>query len=123
MKNELQFSEAIEKAMADGIAIRRGATFNWTDSSKPIPLRCAPPSACNATGAILWAAGEAEKPKQMKTLCSLLEVDSWWLYRFGMGFNQNHQLMVIDQNDKVISVDEVSKLGIRLAKKYVKRSP
>lgn len=109
--------------MADGIAIRCGATFDWTDSSKPIPLRCTPPSACNATGAILWAAGEADRPNQMKTLGRLLGVDSWWLYRFWMGFNQNHQLMVIDQNDKIIGVEEVSKLGIRLAKKYVKRSP
>lgn len=117
MKNELQFSEAIEKASADGILIRRGATFDWTSSS-----RAGFPSACNATGAILWVTGEATKPRQMKTLYNLLDCDSGWLYRFWMGFNQNHQLMILDQQDNIVGQDEVSKLGIRLAKKYVKRS-
>lgn len=117
MKNELQFSEAIEKAASDGIAIRRGASFDWTSSSCP-----GFPSACNATGAVLWAAGEAAKPRQMRTLYSLLDCDSGWLYRFWIGFNQNHQLMILDQQDRIVGQDEVSKLGIRLAKKYVKRS-
>lgn len=123
MKQEALIAQAIERTRAEGILIRRGAHFDWTiPVVGGIPIRSVTPTSCNATGAVLWAAGRATEPHQLKILCDLLDVDTWWLYRFWVGFDRNHQILIMDEDNKITGQDEISKMGIRIGKKYVRNN-
>lgn len=62
-----------------------------------------------------WFQGEPRIPK----LCEILGVDAFWIHRFFMGFDRNHQIKIIHEDDKE-SIDEVSRLGIMIRKECVK---
>lgn len=127
MKQEFIFTKAIEFAVSEGIKIRRGVCFDWTQyiQGSPIPITTYIPTSVNATGAVLWFNKKEEcfgQFGEIKTLCNLLDVDTWWLYRFWMGFDRNFLIQIMDDDNKIIGQDEISKLGMSLAKKYVKKS-
>lgn len=127
MKQEFIFAQAIESAASEGIKIRRGASFDWTQyvQGSSTPIETNTPTSVNATGAVLWVNGREEcigQSNQIKILCNLLDVDTWWLYRFWMGFDRNYLVQIMDHEMKIIGQDEISKLGISLAKKYVKNT-
>lgn len=127
MKQEFIFIKAIESVASEGIKIRRGACFDWTQyiQGSPTPIKTNTPTSVNATGAVLWFNKREEcigQANELKLLCNLLDVDTWWLYRFWMGFDRNFLIQIMDDDNKIIGQDEISKLGISLAKKYVKKN-
>lgn len=59
----------------------------------------------------------------LKELCNVLDVDSFWLWRFWMGWDRNFQILVENTakgGHTTFSRDEVARLGIKLAKEYAK---
>lgn len=61
-----------------------------------------------------------------KMAAEILEVDSWWLYRFYMGYDRGHQILFISEGDKKSKKakeikDEVSKFGISTVKEIFKK--
>jgi len=122
---------ALDAAVAKGIKIWPGAAFDWTDrppgvtfNEFKVPGSSGPlPSACSAIGAIELLLGrEREAPLAFSKLCKYLDVGTYWLYRFHMGFDRCRQLIYKVKNSKGKWVDkqcEVSGLGLKLRKKYV----
>ncbi len=117
---ETLLEEAILQAQSKGILIRRRALFDWTAGyDKPV--------ACCALGAVLLHLGKENLVKKefdkswLDVVCSYLGVNSFWIYRFCIGFDNNNQITftTVDKNGKERQEkDEISKLGIRLAAKY-----
>lgn len=122
--------QALDAAVEKGIKIWPGATFNWTtqptgsimkefkmpESSGELP------SECSALGALVLVLGY---PKTFTDVCKYLNVGTYWLYRFHIGFDRCRQIVykVEDKNKKLIDKeDPTSKMGLRLRKKYVKNS-
>lgn len=123
--------DALDAAKAKGIKIWPGAVFDWTD--KPFHLKEEKfrvpgpsgdlPSACSAIGALELVLGRSAPGEKgyTKKVCDYLDVGGYWLYRFHLGFDRGRQLTYKVKVDKklVEKQCEVSRLGIRLRKKYV----
>lgn len=111
-----------DEIVAQGIRVVRGAAFNWTGSNLNEPL------ACNALGAVLWCAGavnvaerksELRHPNPWSTLCTLLGVDAFWLYRFTIGWDQQTQLIVYYEGPNKTLIprdDEISRQAMKISK-------
>jgi len=118
MKQEEQLRNSIETISLTEIQIVRGPLFIFSESDKV--------TACDAIGAVLLV----EKSNKLhfesgwlKEACKLLDVDSFWLWRFWMGWDRKFQVLVEHKgkgDHSTFSDDDVAKLGIRLAKQYVK---
>ena len=120
----------MDAALAKGIKIVPGAAFNWTDCPHDVtfekfkmPKPTSPPSTCSAIGALELALGrERNYPEGYTTrVCEYLGVGTYWLYRFHMGFDRARQLVykVQDKDNKLVDKeDNVSKLGLKLRKRY-----
>lgn len=133
MTREKLICDAIEAAKAQGIIIWPGAVFDWTDRPDALifegfkmPVSSgALPSACSAFGAIQLLLGRTRDngPEGFhKKECDYLGVGLYWLYRFHMGFDRGQQLVYKAKNKKDKLVDkkcDVSKLGLKLRKRYV----
>lgn len=104
--------------MSANINIVRGHLFSFASNNDVI--------ACDATGAILLENKSTLlhfEPGWMKELCKFLDVDSFWLWRFWMGWDRNFQVLVENTSKgghTTFSRDEVARLGIKLAKEYAK---
>jgi hypothetical protein len=48
----------------------------------------------------------------------ILKVDGFWLRRFLLGFDRGHRVLFLDDDLKVVGQDDVSLLGIKLAKEF-----
>lgn len=129
MKAEDRIVEAIEAARARGIHIIRGPVFDWTTPGDWYAHRELP-YACNAVGAILLFLGKERlvspdfpyfAPGWHKLVEEHLEVGSFWLWRFGAGFNGGYQITLTvegkDGKEKTVK-DDVSALGIALRKRF-----
>ena len=118
MTREELICQALDEAIARGISICPGAAFSWSkDNEKPL--------ACNFLGALDLKLGRIrdEPDGFTKKVCKYLKIGTYWLYRFHQGFDYGRQLTykVPDKKNKnklVDKEDEVSKLGIKLRKKY-----
>lgn len=81
---------------------------------------------CDAIGAVLLIEKSSKlhfEPGWLKEVTQLLDVDSFWLWRFWMGWDRGFQVLVehIGKGGHLTSSeDDVAKLGIRLAKEYAK---
>lgn len=77
---------------------------------------------CCALQAVLDRSGWQPGEPRLPTLCAILGVDSFWLHRFMMGFDRNHQIKFTsgDDGDHTETLDEVSGLGIKIAREFVK---
>ena len=133
LSKEKLICQAIDAAIAKGIKIWPGAAFNWTD--RPfhvinipfkVPGPSGPmPSACSWSGALQLVLGRERDngPEGFaKKECEYLSVGTAWLYRFHIGFDRSIQLVTKIKNDKGKFVDKeckVSKLGLKLRKKYI----
>ena len=116
MNNKI-ITDSIIVAHQQGYKIINGAIFDFSNNSK----------ACSVLGAVLVADNKAELfsngfyPGWLKHLCSLLEVDEEWVFRFSMGYDRTYQIEIdtgkFDKNKRAIYVkDDVSQYGIALKK-------
>lgn len=113
---------AIEQAAAEGIRIEAGASFDWVHGTWPNQHVNGRPRAVNWMGAVLWASRQDPPDFSFHRLKSLLSIDFFWYYRFTYGFNQGRALSVLDPKTMCeIEKDEVSLLGMRLAKEMCSR--
>ena len=132
LSREKLICQAIDAAIAKGIKIWPGAAFNWTDCPfhiTNIPFKVPGPSgqlpsACSWSGAIQLLLGrERDSPESFtKKEGEYLGVGTYWLYRFHIGFDRSRQIVYKIKNDKGKLVDKeckVSKLGLKLRKKYI----
>lgn len=110
---------ALYEVKSQGIKIRRRALFNWCGPNSNVPIEC------DALGAVLIINNKASPgfPKGwLKTVCQLLDTDTYWLWRFWMGFDNLHPLTIIIKNPTTGKEerreDQVSKLGVKFAKKF-----
>lgn len=108
---------AICQVKSQGIKIRPRALFNWCGSDPNTPIEC------DALGAVLIANNKASPgfPKGwLKAVCDLLDTDTYWLWRFWMGFDNGYPLTIIICKDgkEERREDSVSKLGVKMAKKF-----
>jgi len=128
MTREEKIREAVKQARAKGIKIVRGPCFDWT---KPDPNGGWPihsgnkPSACDAVGAMfLYVGHKNEWPYNWKPLLKEFDINGFWIYRFHIGFSVGNQIMVEIENKKTKKKtkipDKVCKLGIKLAKEFVR---
>jgi len=121
---ELLIEEAIIHAKSRGIRINKGAMFNWcgtTESQDPI--------ACNAIGAVLLAMGKENLARNgfqkgwLDLVCDYLGVNAFWIYRFCIGFDSGHQILIsktTKDKKEITEKEEISSNGIKLASKYTK---
>ncbi len=125
-----------DEVEGQGIHLCRMAIFDWVGPSlsatggRPTRPPEAPPVACNGLGAVLWCSGNVDvskpwadrAPHAWTTLCGLLHVDPFWLYRFSIGWSNWHQLIVWKVNphkpdgDLIPHQDEVSRLARQISK-------
>ena len=127
---ESLIEEAIIYAKSRGVRINRGgAIFNWCIQESP--YKCCTsdyPITCDAIGAVLLKMGKENLAHNkfqkgwLKEVCDYLNVDPFWIYRFCIGFDIGHQILIIkltkDKKEK-FEKEEISYIGIRLANKYV----
>ena len=133
--------EALDAARAQGIKIWPGAAFDWTDRPAGITFRrfevpgpSGPlPSACNVLGALELIVGRTKDSGYegfYEKAAKYLGVGTFWLHRLHIGFDLGVQFFftVKDKKGKVVrdksgnpveKPDEVSKLGMKLRKKYI----
>lgn len=120
MANLRLIEDAIREAKSRGIKITRGAQFNWSGGQGDLP------SACDAIGAVLIREGKAVRgfPKGwLWEVCQLLDTDTYWFWRFTMGWNYGQRIELLvphpKKKDKMVRIkDEVSRQGDDLAKRY-----
>lgn len=116
-----------DEAAAQGIRIVRGALFDWTG---PDPLK---PIACDGLGAVMWCMGHVDvskswpdrAPRPFSTVGQILRVDSFWLYRFCIGWDNWHRLIVYTEGKDGTLIphdDDVSFMAIKLSKEKTRRS-
>lgn len=109
--------KACNDVRSNGIQIQRGIWFEWS-GTKII--------ACDALGAVLIAhnaipeninpldVNTLSRPGFTKAICIILDVDTYWLRNFWMGFDRNYQIVMLDDKEKIIGKEEISKFGISL---------
>jgi hypothetical protein len=124
MTREQKLREALIYAQDLGVRIERGPSFDWTcaDPDGGFPISSGDlPSACNLYGALLLLL------KSEKQTCEqYLGVNTSWMYRLHIGFNNLYQLEVIRTTKKkgsgkvkvIRTPDKISSLGVRLAKEF-----
>ena len=113
---------ALTEVKSQGVKIKRRILFNWNSPDgtlSDIPIEC------DSLGAVLIAHNKASPgfPKGwLKTVCDILETDTYWLWRFWMGFDNGHPLTIIVKNTTTgkeeRKEDTVSKLGVKMARKF-----
>lgn len=110
--------QALEQAVAEGIQIEPGASFDWVHGIWPHQHTDGRPRAVNWVGAVLWVHRQDPPDFSFGRLKALLGLsDFFWFYRFTHGFNQGRALSVLDPATmREIEKDEVSQLGARLAR-------
>lgn len=113
-----KFAKAIEFCKERGIQITNIELFDWTNSKNGLP------SSCDPTGAILVQAGLAAPyfPQGwLKNLCTLLEVDSFWLIRFWQGLRTGKvgTLTYLKEGQEIIKNDDARMLGIQILRGYI----
>lgn len=112
---------ALVSALAQGIAVEGGATFDWVRGAWPRQEETGLPRAVNWIGALLWATrdpltGRLSRPR---ALAAVGDPDPAWVYRFGYGFNQGRALSVVDpETMRVVGEDGVSAAAARLAREF-----
>jgi|GEM_PF-7130580 hypothetical protein len=131
-KTESLIEEAILYAKGRGLRINRGgAVFNWCIRDSVYSCHMADyPVACDAIGAVLLKMGREDLVRNgfqkgwLKIVCDYLNVDPFWVYRFCIGFDSGHQILITKTKDKkeTVEKEEVSYLGVRLANKYVNKT-
>lgn len=108
---------ALEQAVAEGIKIESGATFDWVHGTWPNQYTNGRPRAVNWMGAVLWVTRQDPPDFSFRRLKTLLGIDFFWFYRFSYGFNQGRALSVLDPETlREVEKDHVSQLGARTAK-------
>lgn len=110
--------EAIAYAKADGIKIEAGACIDWVHGSWPNQCAKDKPRAVSWSGAVLWAHRQDPPDFSFARLRTLLSMpDAFWFHRFTIGFDQGRVLSILDPKTSLeIAKDEVSVLGVQLAK-------
>ena len=109
--------QSVKEAKKKGIRIVRGPIFIWGKNNVL--------EACDCFGAVLLARGKAQKgfPKGwLKELCiDILGKDTYWFWRFNYGYSQKRvmQMYTEEKGRKVYIDDEVSKAGMKFAKKVL----
>jgi len=111
---------ALCEVQSRGITITRRALFNWCN---PDGTWSDTPVACDALGAVLIANNKASPgfPKGwLSDICRILNTDTYWLWRFWLGFDNGTPLIIIICKDgsEERREDSVSKLGVKMAKKF-----
>jgi len=130
-KTESLIEEAILYAKSRGVRIHRGggAVFDWCIRESAYRCRMADyPVACDAIGAVLLKMGKEDMVKTnfqsgwLDEVCQYLGVNPFWVYRFCIGFDVGHQIIItkITKDKKEITErEETSSFGIKLATRYV----
>jgi hypothetical protein len=109
MKQEKQIRQAIEAARADGLRIIRGGGAAFTNGQNGI-------EACDATGAVLYSLGVYSLDRGwLAVLCDALDVDSFWMWRFWMGWDRDTVLTRIDDDGRE-HADDVSAWARKLGR-------
>lgn len=118
---------AIKYAQEKGVVITpSGAVFNWTHQCEwpRDPYVGELPAACNWVGAILIKLGYTRStPLAWSEVAKHLEVGTYWMYRFHMGFDLGRQLKrkIKEKGKKPYWVEEAtSKEGLKMGKRYWK---
>jgi len=136
--------EALDSAIAQGIKIWPGAAFDWTDRPPgvtfekfEVPGPSGPlPSACNVLGALELVVGRTRDSGHegfYEKAAKHLGVGTFWLHRLHIGFDLGVQFFFIVKDKKgkvardkngepIVKPDEVSRLGMKLRKQYIKIS-
>ena len=115
-KADQLIEEALIEAKSSGInIIAGGALFHWGVDFNLV--------GCDAFGAVLIKMGEAKPgfPKDwLKRLCDYLGEDTYWFWRFNIGFAYgNHFYFIVEKDGKVSYVkDKISDIGVKIRKKY-----
>lgn len=58
------------------------------------------------------------RPGFIKLICQILGVDAFWIRKFWLGFDRQYQILILDENEKEIGQDDVSKFGIHVFKSF-----
>lgn len=111
-----KITDACDQATKDGIQLVRGPIFDWTG---PDPKK---PKACDALGAVLWVNGRAEKGRMgwWADLIEILDVGPFWLYRWCIGWDNLHQLIIYTEGKGGVLIphqDDVSMAARSLSKR------
>ena len=135
MTKEEKIITAIDTALSKNIILKPGpAAFNFATMIGRSPI------SCSGIGALILFYN-LEKDGNFTTdwhkkLCKLMDTTPWWLWRFHIGFDiGNSVLRNVDPgkrgaNAKIFAVspdgkriplieDEISKMGLRLRRKYM----
>jgi hypothetical protein len=117
VNQETELENACEWSVKNNIKITRGALFDRSAGKEVI--------ACDAIGAFLFYrnADKIHMEKGwLKNVCDLLNVDTFWLWNFWMGFDRSFQVMIEKSNghSTYFEPDKTAKFGIKLAKQFVK---
>lgn len=107
-----KIEQACIKAKQNNLKIERRAWFTWTGEGREILL------ACDAIGALLWANNLHKSDNRIADLCRLLDVDTWWLHRFWLGWEGT--ILQFKENDiSKLEPDKVCKKAFELSKKFL----
>lgn len=131
----LYIKESCQLLNQFGIKLCRGETFSWTGFSHQTTLdqegktqdvnnKIFIPKTANALGSVLFRNGKEFSITPWSDLEKILNVNSHWLYRFSIGWNQRHILSyaVTNQNGDIVkwSDDDVCIAAKSLSKEMVK---
>jgi hypothetical protein len=126
---ETLIEEAIQHAQSRGIQITGGgAIFDWCCHDNRYDSHWATaPISCNALGAVLLKLGKQNMAKEefhpdwLPTVCQHLGVDPFWVNRFVLGFDYGTQVyLIVTKDGKDIRIkDDISPIGLKLARKYI----
>jgi hypothetical protein len=104
------------QAKAKGIKLLTGGHwFDLTGKGESKIISCCAIGAVLLTDSEFTIAEDPSRPGYLKKACEMLETDWHWIFRFWMGFDRGHQVLLVNDKDKEIK-DDVSAFGIQLAK-------
>jgi hypothetical protein len=116
-KTTVMIEDACQTIIAKGMRIVRGPWLEFDNDNKIVA--CDPLVACLIVNDKMPALvpsnlEQMSNPGLIKAICLLLKVDVAWLFRFWMGFDRGHPLIII--SDKEEFKCEVAAYGMQLAK-------
>ena len=122
MNNKIEeiIRSAIKEMAGRGIKICHGGAWMEFEGNKIIAVDpIAAVIIVNNKMPILDSIDKLSMPGLLQLAVNFLEVDSFWLYKFWMGFDREFQIMFfVERKGKIIkeTKDDVSEFGITLTK-------
>lgn len=103
---------SLEEISKKNIKIVRGCFYDFTNGN---------PGSSSALGAVLLVNGLEKSDKAWTDLSNILQVETFWLYRFSIGWNNKIQLTLYrtkQNGDLEAFLDDVSGAAAKLSRKW-----